>query len=205
MPQIVPYDNKTDPTAFLMSIEVAIQSVGGDDHHDQEFRDGHQRHCAYLVHHLGRREDLVLETTSRADFGELPGNYDDPITFRHLFAVKQGINETLQIFVKCFVNVKCHASRLSEHTIITQGKRGSCTGRFTHGGRGVPPQTVSELMKKMEEYDRAEGDELRKRQQKHLREAFPHHEDRKLWDRELEHCLEREEAHRKKEIPRCPA
>lgn len=31
MPQIAPYDRKTDPKAFVMSFEAAIQSVGGDE------------------------------------------------------------------------------------------------------------------------------------------------------------------------------
>ena len=31
MPQITPYDEKTDLVAFLMSFEATIQSVGGDE------------------------------------------------------------------------------------------------------------------------------------------------------------------------------
>ena len=34
------------------------------------------------------------------------GNYDDPVTSGHLFAVKQGKNKTLQSFIKRFIHVK---------------------------------------------------------------------------------------------------
>jgi hypothetical protein len=76
------------------------------------------------------------------------GNYDDPVTLGHLFAMKKGRNKILRSFVCCFVNVKCQASRLSKCTIINATQEGILHGLLRFRLLRRPPQTVSELTRK---------------------------------------------------------
>lgn len=74
--------------------------------------------------------------------------------------------------------------------------------RFAHVCR-EPPQIVPKLMKKIEEYARAEDDELRERQQRHPKDPHPHHENWKMREHEREGWVGGEEP-RRKELPRRP-
>lgn len=56
------------------------------------------------------------------------GNYDDPVTFGHLFAVRQGTNESFRSYVRRSVHVKCQAVGLTEDSIIDTPKQGLLHG-----------------------------------------------------------------------------
>jgi hypothetical protein len=89
--------------------------------------------------------DLMLEN--------FLGNYDDPVTFGHLF-----------------VNAKCQASGLRERTITDAAQEGLLRGSLRYRLSQRPPQTTSELMRKMEEYACAEDDKLWEKQRKQAEE-----------------------------------
>lgn len=58
------------------------------------------------------------------------------------------------------MNVKCQASGLIECTIINAAQEGLLHGSLRSRLSRQPPQTVSEQMRKMEEYAWEEDDEL---------------------------------------------
>lgn len=108
MPQITPYNGKTDPKALVMSLEAAIQSVGRDEAIMA-------KSFVMVVTGIARtwyttlkaRKIFSWEQLREAMLENFQGNLNDPVTSRHLFAVKQGRMETLRSFVKHFINVKC--------------------------------------------------------------------------------------------------
>lgn len=197
MPQITPYDGKTDPKAFIMSFEAAIQSMGGDEAiMAKSFVMAVSGITRTWYTTLDPGKVFSWEQLREAMLENFQGNYDDPVTSGHLFAVKQGKTETLRSFMKRFVHVKCQASGLSERTIIDAAQEGLQPGSLRSRLSRRPPQNVSELMKKMEEYARAEDDELREAQWKGNPEASQRKAERRSRESYPERPKERDDRKR---------
>lgn len=53
------------------------------------------------------------------------GNYTEPKDERHMFTMRQGLNESLQSFFKRFAEVKCQLKGVTDNTIINAARCGS--------------------------------------------------------------------------------
>lgn len=96
---------------------------------------------------------------------------EDPITSGHLFAMKQGASKILTSYVKRFVHVKCQASGPNEETILKACWSSATKEELHHGSLWSKlscsrPQSMLELMRKLEKYAQAEDDELREAQER---------------------------------------
>jgi hypothetical protein len=79
MPQIAPYNGKTDLAAFLMSFEAAIQLVGGDE-------STMSKSFVMAITRVALTWYTTLDTENIRSWKQL---------WELMFTVKQGINETL--------------------------------------------------------------------------------------------------------------
>lgn len=207
--QLTPYNGKTDPKAFIMSFEAAIQLVGGDDA-------TMAKSFVMAVTDIARKWYTTIDPGKITSWGQLKammvenfqGNYDDPITSEHLFAVKQQPDETLRSFIKRFIHVKCQDSEVSERTIINAAQQGLLHGPLREKLMRLPRSTFSELVQKMEEYARAEDDRIRasgeevkrslmERSGQHNQKAEPRNR-----DPQPERPRDRAEPSRKRDPPR---
>lgn len=69
-------------------------------------------------------------------------------------------------YVRRFVDVKCQAVDLNEDSVIDTSKEGLLHGSLWRKLARHCSGSISELMRKLEEYARAEVDELRRAQAK---------------------------------------
>ncbi|XP_062197293.1 uncharacterized protein LOC133900181 [Phragmites australis] len=107
-----------------------------------------------------KRTIFSLEQLREVLFSHFQGNYTSLVTIRDLFTVKQKEGESLKEFTQRFVWVKCQVKGLSDDTVIDSTRQGLRSGALASRLVRKPAKDVDELFTKMEEYSRAEEDEL---------------------------------------------
>lgn len=162
MPCVDLYDGKTDPNTSVMSFETAIQSARGDNRTMSK---------AFILVVTGITKTWYATQPPgsvyswqqlREQMGSnFQGNYDDPITFADLYAMRQGPKDSLRSYVRHFIHVKCQASGLSEQSIIDAAKDRLRPGPLWSRMSRKPFTNVKDLLQNMEEYAREEDDDVR--------------------------------------------
>lgn len=147
---------------FVMSFEAAIPSVGGDDTTMAKI-------FVIVITGIAWTWYTTMDPGRMFSWDQINGAllekfqdiYDDPVTASHLFAIKHRAMESLRSNIRRFVHIRCQAVGLSDDSIINAAKQGLRPSPLRRKLTRTRPESVLELMWKLEQYARAEDDELR--------------------------------------------
>ena len=163
MPEVTPFEGRTDTSEFLRVYETAVEAAGGDDTTKAKSITLALKAVALTwFFTIPPRSVYAWEQLRDLLRNNFQGNYAEPKDAGHLFAVKQAPTETLRSFFKKFTEVKCQLKGVNETTIINAATCGLQKGPLSERLARKPVRTVTELFDKMEEYARAEEDSVRR-------------------------------------------
>lgn len=163
MPEVAPFEGRTDPSEFLRVYETAIEAAGGDDSTKAKSITLALKGVALTwFFTITPRSVYAWEQLRDLVRNNFQGNYAEPKDAGHLFAVKQAPGETLRSFFRKFAEVKCQVGDVNETTVINAATCGLQKGPLSERLARKPISTVAELFDKMEEYARAEEDSTRR-------------------------------------------
>lgn len=109
MPEVPPFEGRTDPSEFLRVYETAIEAAGGDDTTKAKSISLALKGVALTwFFNIPSRSVYAWEQLRDLVRNNFQGNYAEPKDAWHLFAVKQAPGETLRSFFKKFTGVKAY-------------------------------------------------------------------------------------------------
>lgn len=115
----------SEPMEFLRVYETTIEAAGGDD-------TTKAKNITLALTGVALTRFFALSLRSIYAWEQLwgqlhnnfQGNYTEPKDERHMFTMRQGLNESLQSFFKRFAEVKCQLKGVTDRTIINAARCG---------------------------------------------------------------------------------
>jgi hypothetical protein len=165
-PQLPMYDGHLDPKQFLMSYKTTISSYGGNTAVMAKSFVMAVRNVAqtwYSSLRLGtvtpwqKLKDMLVTS--------FQGFQTKLVTAQALFQCTQDHEEYLQAYVRRFLRLSAQAATVPNEIVIEAMIKGLRPGPTAQYFAWKPPQTLEKLLKKMDEYIRADNDFRHRREE----------------------------------------
>jgi hypothetical protein len=165
-PQLLMYDEHSDPKQFLMSYEATISSYGGNTAVMAKSFVMAVKNVAqtwYSSLRLGtitswqKLKDMLITS--------FQGFQTKPVTAQALFQCIQDHEEYLQAYVRRFLQLRAQAPTVPNEIVIEAMIKGLRPGPAAQYFARKPPQTLEKLLQKMDEYIRADNDFRQRREE----------------------------------------
>jgi hypothetical protein len=174
------YDGQYDPKQFIATFEAMVQSFKGD--------------TAVLAKSLVMTLQGIAQTwymslkpgsisswqqLKEALYANFQGFHMQPVTSQALFAYKQEPGESLQSYVRRFLNMKAQIAGISDEVVIDAAIKGLRIGTCANKFARKRLKTVQELCEKLYEHCRGDNDlHLRQQEIQQAKEVAQHSQQR---------------------------
>jgi hypothetical protein len=166
LPQLLMYDGHSDPKQFLMSYGATISSYGGNTSVMVKSFDMSVQNVAQTWY-SSLRPGTITSWQKLKDMlvTSFQGFQTKPVTAQALFQCTQDHEEYLQAYVRRFLRLRAQVPSVPNEIVIESMIKGLRPGPTAQYFARKPPQTLENLLQKMDEYIRADNDFRQRREE----------------------------------------